>query len=120
MADDGFHEIQLNSKQLIFLCMTAALVLVVAFLSGVLVGRGVRTEKDPALGPESVAAAAQGPSDPGVGAPVPAGQAASPPPAIAPPPRLVRACSRELRRLMGSGKMIVEFFSTAISESVCR
>lgn len=40
--DDGFHEIQLNGKQLVFLGMATTLVSVVIFLCGVLVGRGVR------------------------------------------------------------------------------
>jgi DedD protein len=41
--DDGFHEIQLNGKQLVFLFIAATVVSVVIFLCGVLVGRGVRT-----------------------------------------------------------------------------
>ena len=40
--EDGFHEIQLNGKQLVFLGMTTTLVSVVIFLCGVLVGRGVK------------------------------------------------------------------------------
>ena len=43
--DDGFHEIQLNGKQLVFIFMAATLVSVVIFLFGVLVGRGVRAER---------------------------------------------------------------------------
>jgi cell division septation protein DedD len=43
MSDDGFHEIQLNGKQLIFLFMAATIVSVVIFLCGVMVGRGVRS-----------------------------------------------------------------------------
>jgi len=43
--DDGFHEIQLNGKQLVFLFMAVTVVLVVTFLTGVLVGRGVRAER---------------------------------------------------------------------------
>jgi cell division septation protein DedD len=43
MSDEGFHEIQLNGKQLVFLFMAATVVSVVIFLCGVLVGRGVRT-----------------------------------------------------------------------------
>jgi cell division septation protein DedD len=43
--DDGFHEIQLNGKQLVFLFMAATVVSVVIFLSGVMVGRGVRAER---------------------------------------------------------------------------
>jgi len=45
LQDDGFHEIQLNGKQLVFLFMAATVVSVVIFLCGVLVGRGVRTER---------------------------------------------------------------------------
>ena len=43
--DDGFHEIQLNGKQLVFLFMAATVVSVVIFLCGVLVGRGVVAER---------------------------------------------------------------------------
>lgn len=43
--DDGFHEIQLNGKQLVFVFMAATVVSVVIFLCGVLVGRGVRVER---------------------------------------------------------------------------
>jgi DedD protein len=42
MADDGFHEIQLGKKQLVFLFMAAAVFSVVVFLMGVWVGREVR------------------------------------------------------------------------------
>jgi len=42
IQDEGFHEIQLNGKQLVFLFMAATVVSVVIFLCGVLVGRGVR------------------------------------------------------------------------------
>lgn len=43
--DDGFREIHLSGKQLVFLFMAATVVLVVTFLTGVLVGRGVRAER---------------------------------------------------------------------------
>ena len=42
MSDEGFREIQLNGKQLIFLFMAVTVVSVVIFLFGVLVGRDVR------------------------------------------------------------------------------
>jgi DedD protein len=42
--DEGFHEIQLNGKQLVFLFMAGTVVAVVIFLLGVFVGRGVRAE----------------------------------------------------------------------------
>ena len=45
MADDSFHEIQLSGKQLVFLFMAITVVLVVIFLCGVLVGRGVRSQQ---------------------------------------------------------------------------
>jgi cell division septation protein DedD len=43
-AEDGFHEIQLSGKQLVFLFMMTTVILVITFLSGVLVGRSVGTE----------------------------------------------------------------------------
>jgi len=45
--DEGFREIQLNGKQLVFLFMAATVVSVVIFLCGVLVGRGVRGTGSP-------------------------------------------------------------------------
>jgi cell division septation protein DedD len=84
--DDGFHEIQLNGKQLVFLFMAATVISVVIFLLGVLVGRGARAElpltvaSADAPSPElTVAAPAATPT------PAPAGSdptAAAPPPAV--------------------------------------
>ena len=79
---NGFHEIQLNEQAADLLCMTAALVLVVAFLSGVLVGRGVRSEKD--MWPWRTRRSAAAAPAPG-GTPAPAAQAAPPPLGLAPP-----------------------------------
>ncbi len=45
MADEGFHEIQLNGKQLVFLFMSGTVAAVVIFLMGVMVGRGVQTPR---------------------------------------------------------------------------
>ena len=45
-AEDGFHEIQLSGKQLIFLFMTATAVLVFTFLCGVRVGQHVGIRGD--------------------------------------------------------------------------
>ena len=42
MAEDGFHEIQLSGKQLVFLFILVTFASVVIFLCGVLVGRGAR------------------------------------------------------------------------------
>src|SRR4029453_18413259 len=49
VQDDAFHEIELNGKQLVFLFMVTTVVLAVAFLSGVFVGRGVRLERAASL-----------------------------------------------------------------------
>ena len=77
MSDDGFHEIQLNGKQLIFLFMAATVVSVVIFLCGVMVGRGVRSgrgETTPSAELETPAQAAPAPVAP---APAPASSAAT-------------------------------------------
>ena len=71
IADDGFHEIQLSGKQLVFLFMMTTAVSVVIFLCGVLVGRGVRNER----AGEPTDAALTKPAS----APVAAAQAAPPP-----------------------------------------
>lgn len=54
--DDGFHEIQLNGKQLVFLFMVVTVVSIVIFLCGVLVGRGVRLDRGAAAQAPDVAA----------------------------------------------------------------
>jgi cell division septation protein DedD len=71
--DDGFHEIQLNGKQLVFLFMAATVVSVVIFLCGVLVGRGVQAGR----GSEAGTAEFGAPSEP---APQPAASSATPVP----------------------------------------
>ena len=45
VVDDGFHEIHLSGKQLVFLFMATMVVSVVIFLIGVLVGRDVRAQQ---------------------------------------------------------------------------
>jgi cell division septation protein DedD len=99
MSDEGFHEINLNGKQLVFLFMAAAVVGVVVFLAGVMVGRGVRAEKAAAVAGES-APVAQDLAAPGAAPPAvspgtveavpPGGDAVSArpaaPPATPPPP----------------------------------
>ena len=59
MSDDGFHEIQLNGKQLVFLFMAATVVSVVIFLCGVMVGRGVRGDQPVEAAATDLAAPAQ-------------------------------------------------------------
>jgi DedD protein len=75
MSDEGFHEIQLNGKQLVFLFMAATVVSVVIFLCGVMVGRGVRAQQVTA-GPADVSVV-EAPVRPEAPAPEP------PPPATA-------------------------------------
>jgi DedD protein len=91
MSDEGFHEIQLNGKQLVFLFMAATVVSVVIFLCGVMVGRGVRAQQSTAEAPTELGPAAaeesprpeppKGSTDP---APAPPGTAAAP--VSSPPP----------------------------------
>jgi len=90
MSDEGFHEIQLNGKQLVFLFMAATVVSVVIFLCGVMVGRGVRAQQPTVAANESGPTAAieetprSGPTAPASDpAPAPAGPA---PHASTPPP----------------------------------
>jgi DamX protein len=66
MADDGLREIQLRGKHLVSLFMAGAVLLVATFLCGVLVGRGVRAQKEPAMTPASAVpgAAAEDPTAP--------------------------------------------------------
>jgi cell division septation protein DedD len=60
MSDEQFHEFHLDGKQMVFLFMASTVVAVVIFLCGVMVGRGVRTDR---LGPvTSLEAAEQEPS----------------------------------------------------------
>jgi cell division septation protein DedD len=80
MSDEGFHEIQLNGKQLVFLFMAATVVSVVIFLCGVLVGRGVRAGEPQAA--ESTTAAVA--PDPGVAGAPPTAEPSPPAPPIAP------------------------------------
>jgi DedD protein len=84
--DEGFREIQLNGKQLVFLFMAATVVSVVIFLCGVLVGRGVRAERATLVDVSSATSSAETtPTAPAVSAapaPTPAGSdptKASPP-----------------------------------------
>src|SRR5215212_2687928 len=84
MSDEGFHEIQLNGKQLVFLFMAATVVSVVIFLCGVLVGRGVRSQLSvtDTTAPSTVAETT--PTQPAMPAQAPA--AGSDPTAAAAPP----------------------------------
>ena len=85
--DEGFREIQLNGKQLVFLFMAATVVSVVIFLCGVLVGRGVRLERGTVadVAPLTSVAETTPPQSTPAPAPTPAGSdptVATPPPAV--------------------------------------
>ena len=56
MSDEQFHEFHLDGKQMVFLFMASTVVAVVIFLCGVMVGRGVRTNR---LGPVTSLEAAE-------------------------------------------------------------
>lgn len=83
MSDEGFHEIQLNGKQLVFLFMATTVVVVVIFLCGVLVGRGARGERFAAPGETGVMASTDvmpdQRADKGAAAAVPEPATATPP-----------------------------------------
>jgi len=83
--DEGFHEIQLNGKQLVFLFMAATVVSVVIFLCGVLVGRGVRAERGAVAENTAITSVAETTPQPPPSAPVPT-PAGSDPRVAAPPP----------------------------------
>lgn len=86
IQDEGFREIQLSGKQLVFLFMAATVISVAIFLCGVLVGRGVRAERALAAADAANLAVVATPDVTSVApAPVPAGSdptAAAPPPAV--------------------------------------
>jgi cell division septation protein DedD len=70
-GEDGFHEIQLSGKQLVFLFMVTTVISVVIFLCGVLVGRSVKGDTvnaaDPLVAgaqPAPVASEAPAPTTP--------------------------------------------------------
>jgi DedD protein len=88
LNDEGFHEIQLSGKQLVFLFMATATVLVVTFLCGVQVGRNVRTPDRPVEQADSLSsvippAASPAQAQPAAGS---SGPPASEPPAPAQEP----------------------------------
>jgi DamX protein len=76
-ADEGFHEIQLSGKQLVFLFIVTTTVIVVVFLCGVKVGRGARAAQGDNSDPIATSSAAS----PTQTAPVPDPE----PPAAEPP-----------------------------------
>ncbi len=84
--EDGFREIQLNGKQLVFLFMAATVMSVVIFLCGVLVGRGVRAERVAAMAEASNLGVVPPADAPAVASPAPVAPAGSDPTKAPPPP----------------------------------
>ena len=78
VSEEGFHEIQLSGKQLVFLFMATTIVSVVIFLLGVMVGRRVP--------PEAIVADATGTTLEGALTDVPAAGGETPAPSSEPPP----------------------------------
>jgi DedD protein len=106
-TDDGFREIQLDGKQLIFLFMAGTVVLVVIFLLGVLVGRNVRAE---AAATDPLAEQARAPEVTG---------APPPPPAVSNPGAPSATANEPLSypQRLGSGAQPRESLSTAAPRS---
>ena len=86
IQDEGFHEIQLNGKQLVFLFMAATVVSVVIFLCGVLVGRGVRSQMGGVADTSTAGTVAETMPTPQAEAPAPAPAQGSDPTKASPPP----------------------------------
>jgi len=102
LTDDGFHEIQLGGKQLVFLFMLATVVLVATFLLGVQVGRSVRGDR--ALEAATTEALSAAPAPPAASTPSPSQPAASSGPPSAEPPSPAQEPDDELsyaKRLQG-------------------
>ena len=76
--DDAFREIQLSGKQLVFLFMAVVVIAVVIFLTGVQVGRGVRTERGGLPAGSQTAAAVPGSEAPPPPASATSGSSATP------------------------------------------
>ena len=86
LNDDGFHEIQLSGKQLVFLFMATTIIAVVIFLCGVQVGRNVRGGDRVAAAEPSDAVASQTAALPPASGPAQAASQAGPPAAEPPAP----------------------------------
>jgi cell division septation protein DedD len=84
--DDGFHEIQLSGKQLVFLFMATTIVAVVIFLCGVQVGRNVKGGDRLATGEPSDTVASAATAPPPASTPTEAAPSSGPPAAEPPAP----------------------------------
>ena len=101
MADESFREIQLSGKQLIALFMAAAVVLIATFLSGVLVGRGVRSQQEPAVSADAAQASGSAVDPTAPPTPIKPAPEAEPPvqaaPPLTPPPQADEAPASSAR-----------------------
>jgi len=101
LAEEGFHEIQLSGKQLVFLFMATTILAVLIFLCGVQVGRGVRPERGIETAETADAAAAATPPPAAATPSQPAaagGPPAAEPPAPAPEPEDELSYAKRLQR----------------------
>jgi cell division septation protein DedD len=89
MSDQGFREIQLGGKQLVFLFMASVVIAVAVFLLGVSVGRGVRQN----AGAPALAADAEPLAEPLIEEPAPA---------VMPPPTSLSPADKEYSDLDGA------------------
>jgi cell division septation protein DedD len=96
LPEEGFHEIQLSGKQLVFLFMATTVVSVVIFLCGVLVGRGVRQQTGDGAR-DTVTATDTSAPDPAVAAPT---AEVTPPPSVQLSPAEPAAGSEAAEQLM--------------------
>jgi cell division septation protein DedD len=86
-GDDGFHEIQLSGKQLVFLFMATTILAVVIFLCGVQVGRNVKGgDRLASIEPSEPVAAAAALTPPPASTPTHAAPSSGPPAAEPPAP----------------------------------
>lgn len=77
-TEDGFHEIQLSGKQLVFLFMATTVISIFIFLTGVLVGRGVAGQ--PGAEPIDIAGVSDAGTEGDIGQEPPATGEPPPPP----------------------------------------
>lgn len=86
MTDEGFQEIQLTGKQVVFLFMATTVIAAGIFLAGVLVGRGVQAEKATGGGEATLLSAPQVVPESAPQAPPASAPVSDPAAAPAPPP----------------------------------
>lgn len=86
LQEEGFHEIQLSGKQLVFLFMTGATIAVLIFLCGVQVGRNVKGDRIAAADPSETLASTTAAVPAAASTPTEAAPSSGPPAAEPPAP----------------------------------